>query len=93
MGKLGKSALRVLYLVPWSMAVWAGIILCPKKLDTITFHAGYLEPLAGVCGFEHWMERRFEYLFMFSGFLGMGRVGVYAWQDSGEMIGDVFILE
>jgi len=65
-----KAILRVSFFLPWCIAVGGSIVLCPDKLDTITFHTGYLEPLSGIHRFAHWVDRAFEHIVIFFTFLG-----------------------
>lgn len=91
------SILRMLLFLPWCIAVGGSIVLCPKGLDIITFHSGYLEPLSGIYRFAHWADHAFEHIVIFvcfTGFVfwlspafgfivgcGMGAMVVNAWYD------------
>lgn len=95
--EVGKAALRVIFFLPWCIAVGGTIILCPSKLDGITFCTGYLEPLSGIHRFAHWADRTFEHVVIFFTFLGflvwlnpttgvlagcsVGAFGLNAWYD------------
>lgn len=97
LGMLGKTVLRALLFLPWCIAVGGSIVLCPKGLDVITFHSGYLEPLFGIYRFAHWADHAFEHLVIFASFLGllfwfvpafgilvacaMGALSIGAWYD------------
>ncbi|KAL9710755.1 hypothetical protein Ac2012v2_006291 [Leucoagaricus gongylophorus] len=65
-----KAVLRFSFFLPWCIAVGGSIVLCPDKLDTITFRTGYLEPLFGIHRFAHWADRAFEHIVIFLTFLG-----------------------
>ncbi|KAJ3568049.1 hypothetical protein NP233_g5962 [Leucocoprinus birnbaumii] len=65
-----KAALRMVLFLPWCIAVGGSIVLCPSKLDTITFRTGYLEPLFGIHRFAHWADRTFEHIVIFITFIG-----------------------
>ncbi|KAF9447440.1 hypothetical protein P691DRAFT_671481, partial [Macrolepiota fuliginosa MF-IS2] len=63
--EVGGGTLRVAFFVPWCIAVGGSIVPCPKYLDGITFHTGYLDPVHGIRRFAYWADKGFEHVAIF----------------------------
>ncbi|KAF8883764.1 hypothetical protein CPB84DRAFT_1789763 [Gymnopilus junonius] len=61
---------RVLFFLPWCIAVGGALIFFPDYLDMLAFRTGYLEPVTAIRRFSHWATYGFQHVVSFFCFLG-----------------------
>jgi hypothetical protein len=64
--------LRIVFFVPWCVAVGGMIVMYPRHLDLVAFSpvAGYITPPpTGIRRFTHWSETAMQHVWIFLGFL------------------------
>jgi hypothetical protein len=62
--------LRIVFFLPWCVAVGGTIVTCPNHLELIAFGPGYLNsPPKGIHRFAHWADTGMHHVWIFLGFL------------------------
>ncbi|KZT05054.1 uncharacterized protein LAESUDRAFT_750764 [Laetiporus sulphureus 93-53] len=59
------TIIRILFFLPWSIAVGGAILLSPKHLELITFSPGYLASERGARRFAHWADTAVPHIVIF----------------------------
>lgn len=94
---LVSTILRVVFFLPWCVAVGGTIVLFPSHLEHVAFGPGYVESRRGIRRFAHWADTSKEFVGIFLGlvacigwvapsfglllFGGIVAQFVHAWQD------------
>ena len=60
---------RILFFLPWCVAVGGTIVMFPQHLEFITFGPGYLKSPKGIHRFAHWADMGMQHVWIFLGFL------------------------
>ncbi|KAF9444415.1 hypothetical protein P691DRAFT_617147, partial [Macrolepiota fuliginosa MF-IS2] len=63
--------LRVVFFMPWYIAVRGSIVLYPKYINGIVFHIRYLDPAHGIWRLVYWADKGFEHLAIFLALVGL----------------------
>jgi hypothetical protein len=61
--------LRIIFFLPWCVAVGGTIVMFPKHLEFIAFHPGYLKSPKGIHRLVHWADTGMQHVWIFLGFL------------------------
>ncbi|PPQ63596.1 hypothetical protein CVT24_004456 [Panaeolus cyanescens] len=69
--KLAANCARIVFFLPWCIAVGAVIILSPTSLDSLAVSLGYVESLDGIHRFAYWAEYGYPHIVAFLAFLGL----------------------
>ncbi|CAA7261560.1 unnamed protein product [Cyclocybe aegerita] len=84
MHSLSSLALKVIFFVPWCIAVGGSLVLAPDHVDCIAFGLGYLEPPpTPIHRFSHWANYGLQYV---SIFLALVAMIVYSFPSSGLVL-------
>lgn len=63
------SGLRLLFFVPWCIAVGGAMMFFPKQLDIVTFSPGYVSSERGFRRFQYWAHCAGPHVVIFAGFI------------------------
>ncbi|KAJ3518191.1 hypothetical protein NLJ89_g37 [Agrocybe chaxingu] len=84
MHSLSSLALKVMFFVPWCIAVGGSLALAPDHVDRIAFGLGYLEPPpTPIHRFSHWANYGLQHV---SIFLALVAIIVYSFPSSGLVL-------
>lgn len=61
--------LRVLFFLPWCIAVGGTIVMYPRYLEHVAFGFGYIKSPKGIRRFAHWADTGIQHVWIFFGFL------------------------
>jgi hypothetical protein len=61
--------LRIVFFLPWCVAVGGTIIMYPQHLEFIAFKPGYINSPKGIHRFAHWADTGMHHVWIFLGFL------------------------
>jgi len=89
--------IKIIFFLPWCVAVGGAILLSPQHLEVVAFRTGYVSHGRGPHRFGHWAECAHQHIVIFLAFVAVGAWwniqygtwavaamlarGVYVWHD------------